>query len=123
MSSWVGDPGRPPYVIPCGSAGLKKKAQELRTDQCPRSHALPKGGGGAAASQAPKQNDPSLPTGTIKALLIGMEGRLSTKMDATNKKVDAMAAKVDQALALAAEPNTAAGRSRAESSGIRRCSA
>ena len=26
MSSWVGNPGRPPYVIPCGSAGLKKKA-------------------------------------------------------------------------------------------------
>ena len=25
MSSWVGNPGRPPYVIPCGSAGLKKK--------------------------------------------------------------------------------------------------
>ena len=24
MSSWVGNPGRPPYVIPCGSAGLKK---------------------------------------------------------------------------------------------------
>ena len=21
---WVGNPGRPPYVIPCGSAGLKK---------------------------------------------------------------------------------------------------
>ena len=26
MSSWVGIPGRPPYVIPRGSAGLKKKA-------------------------------------------------------------------------------------------------
>ena len=26
MSSWVGNPGRPPYVIPRGSAGLKKKA-------------------------------------------------------------------------------------------------
>ena len=25
MSSWVGNPGRPPYVIPRGSAGLKKK--------------------------------------------------------------------------------------------------
>ena len=25
MSSWVGNPGRPPYVISCGSAGLKKK--------------------------------------------------------------------------------------------------
>ena len=24
MSSWVGSPGRPPYGIPCGSAGLKK---------------------------------------------------------------------------------------------------
>ena len=24
MSSWVGNLGRPPYVIPCGSAGLKK---------------------------------------------------------------------------------------------------
>ena len=24
MSSWVGNPGRPPYVIPRGSAGLKK---------------------------------------------------------------------------------------------------
>ena len=24
MSSWVGNPGRPPYVIPPGSAGLKK---------------------------------------------------------------------------------------------------
>ena len=24
MSSWVGNPGRPPYVIPCGSAGFKK---------------------------------------------------------------------------------------------------
>ena len=24
MSSWVGIPGRPPYVIPHGSAGLKK---------------------------------------------------------------------------------------------------
>ena len=24
MSSWVGNPGRPPYVIPCGTAGLKK---------------------------------------------------------------------------------------------------
>ena len=26
MSSWVGNPGRPPYVIPRGSAGLKKTA-------------------------------------------------------------------------------------------------
>ena len=26
MSSWVGNPGRPPYVIPRGSAGLKKKS-------------------------------------------------------------------------------------------------
>ena len=26
MSSWVGNPGRPPYVIPRGSAGLKKMA-------------------------------------------------------------------------------------------------
>ena len=25
MSSWVGNPSRPPYVIPRGSAGLKKK--------------------------------------------------------------------------------------------------
>ena len=25
MSSWVGNPGRPLYVIPCGSAGLKKE--------------------------------------------------------------------------------------------------
>ena len=25
MSSWIGNPGRPPYVIPRGSAGLKKK--------------------------------------------------------------------------------------------------
>ena len=25
MSSWVGNPGRPPYVIPRRSAGLKKK--------------------------------------------------------------------------------------------------
>ena len=24
MSSWVGNPSRPPYVIPRGSAGLKK---------------------------------------------------------------------------------------------------
>ena len=24
MSSWVGNPGKPPYVIPRGSAGLKK---------------------------------------------------------------------------------------------------
>ena len=26
MSSWVGNPGRPPYVIPRGSAGLKKNS-------------------------------------------------------------------------------------------------
>ena len=25
MSSWVGNPDRPPYVIPRGSAGLKKR--------------------------------------------------------------------------------------------------
>ena len=33
MSSWVGNPGRPPYVIPCGSAGLKKNnvAKKLRS--------------------------------------------------------------------------------------------
>ena len=30
MSSWVGNPGRPPYVIPRGSAGLKKKVNKLR---------------------------------------------------------------------------------------------
>ena len=29
MSSWVGNPGRPPYVIPRGSAGLKKKTDVL----------------------------------------------------------------------------------------------
>ena len=31
MSSWVGTSGRPPYVIPRGSAGLKKRClfQEL----------------------------------------------------------------------------------------------
>ena len=27
MSSWVGNPGRPPYVIPCVSAGLKKNVK------------------------------------------------------------------------------------------------
>ena len=27
MLSWVGNPGRPPYVIPRGSAGLKKKQE------------------------------------------------------------------------------------------------
>ena len=26
MSSWVVNPGRPPYMIPCGSVGLKKNA-------------------------------------------------------------------------------------------------
>ena len=30
ISSWVGNPGRPPYVIPRGSAGLKK---QYRDDQ------------------------------------------------------------------------------------------
>ena len=30
MSSWVGNPGRPPYVIPCGSAGLKKNRSHAR---------------------------------------------------------------------------------------------
>ena len=29
MSSWVGNPGRPPYVIPCGSAGLKEKKYHI----------------------------------------------------------------------------------------------
>ena len=27
MSSWVGNPGRPPYVIPRGSAGFEKKSK------------------------------------------------------------------------------------------------
>ena len=30
MSSWVGNPGRPPYVIPCESAGLKKNELSVR---------------------------------------------------------------------------------------------
>ena len=29
MSSWVGNPGRPPYVIPCVSAGLKKNSKSI----------------------------------------------------------------------------------------------
>ena len=29
MSSWIGNPGRPPYVIPRGSAGLKKEKSHL----------------------------------------------------------------------------------------------
>ena len=35
MSSWVGNPGRPPYVIPRGSAGLRKNTKELKlTSKC-----------------------------------------------------------------------------------------
>ena len=35
VSNWVGNPGRPPYVIPCGSAGLKKKKGESDFLQSP----------------------------------------------------------------------------------------
>ena len=31
MSSWIGNPGRPPYVIPRGSAGLKKNIQIIKS--------------------------------------------------------------------------------------------
>ena len=39
MSSWVGNPGRPPYVIPCGSAGLKKKC--VHDEDLAKAHDLP----------------------------------------------------------------------------------
>ena len=39
MSSWVGNPGRPPYVIPCGSAGLKKEGSSSICVGLKQSHA------------------------------------------------------------------------------------
>ena len=67
MSSWVGNPGRPPYVIPHGSAGFKKMSISFHQScvvSCPlwishgKGHPTSSGGGALKGSNFPTRRVP-----------------------------------------------------------------
>lgn len=88
-----------------GSGSKKKKrASPDQAKSMPRIPRTPQGTdqGGQPTQPAPGQETANV-TGSssgLEALLLGMEGRLGSKIDSTNKKVD-------QALSLATDTNTA----------------